>query len=427
MQIFQWFIDSDLKINRMIYTPPAKANFSWCSVLLDHLFKPKADFNQELKKLLGAEAVWVGDAWVIMLAEGLKSLAFGSIKKQIVLPAYSCNEFVKAILLANLEPVFVDIAEDGRFSVDCLDNLNANQVLALLAVNTSGVVGDLDGLLAWAEQHGCYLVEDAGYSFLGEDLHGKPYGSWGHATIINMSEGKIIPCGGAAWLVKTTELAESGRKQFLPLLQTKPKSNLAEAVHLAIYAIGSSRYVYHLYQLMRKWGLADWKAMLTTEPSRLGENYATGDLAMVGGQVQLANDHAEHLKSIRPRPWNNFRQSCAIQVLKTSNKLKKSRNHRIQWWKNQQLPNVRFLELPTAGMPVKFPVLIDLSGCTASQFAFLAACGIKKQYPSTWPMYGIAATCSRKFYEQAYTLPIHEGILLKDVEAYAAVLRKMLQ
>jgi hypothetical protein len=72
-------------------------------------------------------------------------------------------------------------------------------------------------------------------------------------------------------------------------------------------------------------------------------------------------------------------------------------------------------------------VLIDLSGSTASQLAFLAVCGIKKQYPSTWPMYGIAAPSSRKFYEQAYTLPIHEGILLKDVEANAAVVRKILQ
>lgn len=410
----------------MIFAPPAKANFSWWSVLFDHFFKPKADFNQELKKLLGAEAVWVGDAWVIMLAEGLKSLAFGSTKKQIILPAYSCNEFVKAILLANLEPVFVDIAEDGRFSVDCLDNLDTHQVLALLAVNTSGVVGDLDGLLAWSDQHGCYLVEDAGYSFLGEELSGKPFGSWGHATIINMSEGKIIPCGGAAWLVKTAELAERGKKQFLSLQQTKPKSNLSEAVHLAIYAIGSSLYVYHLYQLMRKWGLADWKAMLTTEPSRLGENYETGDLAMVEGQIKLTNAHAENLRSIHPRPWNNFRQSCAIQVLKTANKLKNNRNLRIQWWMNQELPNVRFLKLPNAGMPVKFPVLIDLGGCTASQLALLAACGIKKQYPSTWPMFGVAPPFSRMFYEQAYTLPIHEGILLEDVEAYAAVVRKML-
>ena len=411
----------------MIFAPPAKANFSWWSVLFDHFFKPKADFNQELKKLLGAEAVWVGDAWVIMLAEGLKSLAFGSAKTQIVLPAYSCNEFVKAILLANLEPLFVDIAEDGRFSVDCLDNLNTNQVLALLAVNTSGVVGDLDGLLEWSDQHGCYLVEDAGYSFLGEDAQGKPYGSWGHATIINMSEGKIVPCGGAAWLVKTAELAERGKKQFMPLQQTKPKSNLSEAVHLAIYAIGSSRYIFHLYQLMRKWGLADWKAMLTTEPSRVGENYETGDLAMVEGKIQLSNTHTEHLRSMHPRPWNNFRQSCAIQVLKTANKLKNNRNLRIQWWMSQKIPNTRFLKLPTSGMPVRFPVLIDLSECTASQLSFLAACGIKKQYPSTWPMFGIAPPFSHIFYEQAYTLPIHEGILLEDVEAYAAALQKMLQ
>jgi hypothetical protein len=116
-------------------------------------------------------------------------------------------------------------------------------------------------------------------------------------------------------LVKTAELAEKSIKQFLPMLQTKPKSNLAEAVHLAIYTIGSSRYVYHLYQLLRKLGLADWKAMLTTEPSRLGENYATGDLAMVEGQVQLSNVHAGHLRSIHPRPLGGAALPGQCQIL----------------------------------------------------------------------------------------------------------------
>lgn len=411
----------------MFYAPPAKSNFSWWAVLSDHLFKPKADFSQQVKALLSADAVWVGDAWVPMLAEGLKSLAFGTSKKQIVLPAYSCNEFVKAILLANLEPLFVDLDMDGRLCVDCLDDIDSNQVLALLAVNTTGIVGDLDALLAWSDQHGCYLVEDAGYSFLGEDSHGKPFGSWGHATIINMSEGKIIPCGGAAWSVKTAELAERGRKQFMPLEQRRPNSNLSEALKLAIYAIGSSRFVYHIYQWMRKWGLADWKAMLTTEPSRVGENYETGDLAMVGGLIQLSNVHAEHLKSINPKPWNNFRQSCAIQVLKTEKKLKKSRNLRIQWWKNQQMPGVRFLSIPPAAMPVKYPVLIDFKGISNTEISILASLGIKKQYPQSWPMYGIAAPFSRIFYEQAYTLPIHEGIFLDDLEAYASAIKKMMQ
>jgi hypothetical protein len=40
-------------------------------------------------------------------------------------------------------------------------------------------------------------------------------------------------------------------------------------------------------------------------------------------------------------------------------------------------------------------------------------------------MYQIDAPFSRLFYEQAYTLPVHEGILLEDIEAYASVLKKM--
>jgi hypothetical protein len=409
----------------MLFAPPAKASFSWWFILFNHFFRPKADFSMELGQRLGAKAVWVGDAWVPMLAEGLKSLRLGSHKSKVVLPAYSCNEFVKAILLADLEPLFVDIDENGKFCLASLNDIDPSSVLAVLAVNTSGVVGELDEILAWANQQGCYLVEDAGYTFLGNNAAGRPFGSWGHATIINMSEGKIIPCGGAAWAVKTDELAERGRKQFMQLVSTPPRTNAREAIHLAIYRLGSSRFMYHLYQCLRKWGLADWKAALTTEPSRLGENYATGDLEQDGDAIQLSETHRKQLESIRPRPWNNIRQNCALQVMRNEIKLKQDRQLRLQWWKNQQLNGFYFLPTPPDAMPVKCPVLIDCKGFNDAQLKELASLGIKKQYPSTWPMYHLDAPFSSLFYEQAYTLPVHEGILLEDIEACASVLKKM--
>jgi hypothetical protein len=324
-----------------------------------------------------------------------------------------------------LEPLFVDIDENGKFSLSSLNDIDPNPVLAVLAVNTSGVVGELDEILGWANQHGCYLVEDAGYTFLGNDAAGRSFGSWGHATIINMSEGKIIPCGGAAWAVKTDELAERGSKQFVQLVSTPPRTNTREAIHLAIYRLGSSRFVYHFYQWLRKWGLADWKAALTTEPSRVGENYATGDLEQDGDAIQLSETHRKQLESIRPNPWNNIRQTCALQVMRNEIKLKQNRQLRLQWWKNQQLNGVHFLPTPPDAMPVKCPVLIDCKGFNDAQLNELAALGIKKQYPSTWPMYHLDAPFSRLFYEQAYTLPVHEGIFLEDIEAYASVLKKM--
>jgi hypothetical protein len=70
-------------------------------------------------------------------------------------------------------------------------------------------------------------------------------------------------------------------------------------------------------------------------------------------------------------------------------------------------------------------VLIDCKGFNDAQLSELAALGIKKQYPSTWPMYHLDAPFSRLFYEQAYTLPVHEGIFLEDIEAYETVLKKM--
>ena len=409
----------------MLFAPPAKASFSWWSIVSNHFFRPKADFNMELEQRLGAKAVWVGDSWVPMLAEGLKSLRLGSNKTKVVLPAYSCNEFVKAVLLADLEPLFVDIDQNGKFCLASLNDIDPSPVLAVLAVNTSGVVGELDEILGWANQHDCYLVEDAGYTFLVYNAAGRPFGSWGHATIINMSEGKIIPCGGAAWSVKTDELAVKGKKQFMPLESTPPRANIGEAIHLAIYRLGSSRFVYHFYQCLRKWGLADWKAALTTEPSRVGENYATGDLEQHGDAIRLSETHRKQLESIRPKPWNNIRQTCALQVMCNEINLKHDRQLRLQWWKNQQLNGFYFLPTPPDAMPVKCPVLIDCKGFNDAQLKELASLGIKKQYPSTWPMYHLDAPFSSLFYEQAYTLPVHEGILLEDIEAYASVLKKM--
>jgi hypothetical protein len=411
----------------MRYAPPARACYSWRSILFDHIFRSKVDFNFELQNWLGAEAVWVGDAWVTMLSEGLKSLRVDDKKIKVVLPAYSCNEFVKAILLADLEPLFVDINEDGKLTLASLNEIDPNPILAVLAVNTSGVVGELNAILSWANKNGCYLVEDAGYTFLGKDEGGRPFGSWGHATIINMSEGKIIPCGGGAWAVKTHDLADKGRRQFMQLISTSPQTNVKEAIHLAIYRLGSSRFIFHLYQWMRNKGLADWKAALTSEPSRLGENYATGDLEQDGDAMRLSETYRKQLESILPKPWNNIRQNCALQVMRNEIKLKQHRHLRLQWWQAQQMKGIQLLPIPSDAMPVKCPVLIDCKGFNDDQLNQLAALGIKKQYPSTWPMYHLDAPFSRLFYEQAFTLPIHEGIFLNDIAKRVLILKQILQ
>lgn len=394
------------------FLPPAKALFSWWSAVLPSA--EKVDFPSALASFLGAPKVLVGDAWVNVLAEGFKGLAKGDKRKKVVLPGYSCNEFVKAILLANLEPLFVDIDAKGRIQTAALESIDHREVLALLAVNTSGVISPLEELRSWCDAHDCYLVEDAGYTFLGEGKNGKKYGSFGHVAIINMSEGKIIPCGGAAWVINEAALLEKFHFLEEMLTVNKPVSNTKEAIRLAVYRLGSSLWGYHAYQLLRKLGLGDWKSRLTSEPSRLGENYATGDLEWVGDEIQINKTHQDHLSNIIIRPWNRVRQQCASSILRNRKKLLMQRQQMLECYRKklQSLP----LDIPETAMPVRLPIFLSISQNDHELIQKLADSGIKKQYPASWPMYRLPLPNSRKFYEQAFTLPLHESVRIKDIE-----------
>ena len=95
----------------MIYQPPAKS-LAPLKAVLAPLQNKNADFEKVLATYLRAKDVVIGDAWVWVLAEGLRALGEGYSEKKIILPAYSCNEFTKAILLAGFEPLYIDLADD---------------------------------------------------------------------------------------------------------------------------------------------------------------------------------------------------------------------------------------------------------------------------------------------------------------------------
>jgi len=402
------------------FLPPAKAQFSWWKSVLP-VFN-KVDFPSLVEEFLAAPKVLVGDAWVNILAEGFKGLARGDNRKKVVLPGYSCNEFVKAILLADLEPLFIDLDAQGKIQTSVLDPLDKTEILSLLAVNTSGIASPLPELKEWCDTYQCYMVEDAGYTFLGEDEKGKRFGSFGHVSIINMSEGKIIPCGGAAWVINDASLVE--KYDFLErmLSRNQPLSNTKEAMRLAVYQLGSSLWGYHVYQVLRKRGLGDWKAKLTSEPSRLGENYASGDLEWKEDKIVINAAHLKTLENICIRPWNRVRQQAALLILKSRTRLIHQRKQKLEKYK-QLLKSIQ-LELPPMGMPVRLPILLLVNDKDSMEK--LADRGIKKQYPPSWPMAGLNLPNSKKFYHQAFTLPLHQSVSAADIEKNSDLIRKYL-
>jgi dTDP-4-amino-4,6-dideoxygalactose transaminase len=393
------------------FLPPAKASFSWWKAVLPPT--GKVDFPSVVADFLGAPKVIVGDAWVNVLAEGFKGLAKGDKRTKVVLPGYSCNEFVKAILLADLEPLFIDLDTEGKIQTTVLEQLDKTEILALLAVTTSGVVSPLSTLKDWCIANNCFMVEDAGYTFLGEDESGKKYGSFGHVAIVNMSEGKIIPCGGAAWVINESALADRWDDIGQKVAETAPVSNFRESLRLLVYQLGSSKWGYHFYQQLRMLGLKDWKSKFTSEPSRMGENYASGNLEWKDNRIVMDEEHHDQLKKILIRPWNRVRQQCALQILKDRKKLMKERKRLVELYR--KLLEFPALELPQNAMPVRLPILLNVPLDSPEIIKNLASGGIKKQYPPSWPMYQLPLPNSQKYYREAFSLPLHHSVSDSDI------------
>jgi dTDP-4-amino-4,6-dideoxygalactose transaminase len=401
----------DVKENRkfpfLMPLPPARVNLNlWQTLRI--AVQNEVPLEEKLKQLLNTEMLFVADAWVNVLAQSLKVLADTVQADEVILPAYSCNEFSKAILLAGLKPVYVPLDANCRLNPDAISSQIGNNTLALLAVNNTGVVSNLNQLRNFCDDHNIYMVEDAGYTFLGYSDEGQAFGSFGHIAVINMSEGKTIPCGGAIISVNDRQLYNSFYSLKKQVEATKPKSNLKEFISLFIFKLGASRLGFGLYALISSLKLFDLKSLFSSEPSRKSEHYASGDLEWVNGMISLNSEHKAALAQIKIRPWNKMRKACAIHLIKQRDALRSRRKLRLNWWMENLDAEIISFSLPDKAMPVKLPFLLPQSVINDQIAEKLAWWGIKKQYPHTWPMYNISEKSDRSFYEGMYTLPLHE-------------------
>lgn len=401
--------------------PPAQTSFSILKVITG---MSKANIlEQEMASYLGADLVFIGDAWVNVLAEGLRCLPGMETKQEVILPVYSCNEFTKAILLAGLKPVYAPLDDSCRLAVGSVEKYITENTLAVLSVNNTGVASDLSALREFCENHSVWMLEDAGYTFLGSDMDGRPYGSFGHAAVINMSEGKTIPCGGAAWAVNDKRLTTAFETLAHKISTAAPRSDAAELLSLLIYKTGASTPGFTLYRLLRSMTSTDLKNLFSSEPSRQAEHYESGNLQLEDGIIKMDAGHEAQLKAITIRPWNNARKSAARLIMLQAESIRNRRNRNLQLWKAALEGSVRLLELPDNAMPVKQPFLLPQGLFSKTEIGKLAWQGIKKQYPPSWPMAGIRAAHDQLFYGQAYTLPLHTALSRRRIRKLAAIIK----
>lgn len=120
---------------------------------------------------------------------------------EVILPAFTCEVVVNALLYRKIRPVYADI-EMGTLNIDAakLDGLITARTKAIVAQHTFGVACDMDAINALAKKRGIHVIEDCAVS-LGSSYKGRAVGTLGDAAIFSTDRTKITSTlsGGVAF------------------------------------------------------------------------------------------------------------------------------------------------------------------------------------------------------------------------------------
>jgi dTDP-4-amino-4,6-dideoxygalactose transaminase len=120
---------------------------------------------------------------------------------EVITTAYTFAGTWQPILHQGATPVFVDI-DPRSYNLDPrrVEAAITPRTRAIIAVHIGGLPADLDELIAIAERHGLYLVEDACQAH-GATYHGRQVGSFGVVACYSLNSSKILTGGEGGLLV----------------------------------------------------------------------------------------------------------------------------------------------------------------------------------------------------------------------------------
>jgi len=186
------------------------------------LGEPVRAFERTLARLTHAtEAVGVGSGTDALLLS-LRALGVGP-GDLVVVPAFGFVASAEAVVMAGARPVFADVsgflldAASVRAALDAMEESTRRRVRAVLPVHLFGecaCMGGPDGLLALADAHGMFVVEDAAQAILATD-RGRPEGSMGALGALSFFPTKNLGGWGDGGAVLTSDDALGRRVRRL--------------------------------------------------------------------------------------------------------------------------------------------------------------------------------------------------------------------
>lgn len=169
--------------------------------------------GQETREFEKEFAAWAGTKHAVALTNGTVALDVALIAlgigagDEVIVTSRTFLASVSSIVNTGATPVFADVDRDSQnISPETISAVITPRTKAIVAVHLAGWPCEMDGLMALAEQHGLYVIEDCAQAH-GALYRGKPVGSIGHIGAWSFCQDKIMTTGGEGGMVTTNDEA----------------------------------------------------------------------------------------------------------------------------------------------------------------------------------------------------------------------------
>jgi len=124
---------------------------------------------------------------------------------EVITSPFTFFATVEAIVYTGAKPVFADI-EPETFTIDCtkIEEKITPRTKAILPVHLFGHPSDMERIMAIAEKHGLYVIEDCAQAF-GAEIRGRKVGSFGDTGCFSFYPSKNLGAYGDGGMITLRE------------------------------------------------------------------------------------------------------------------------------------------------------------------------------------------------------------------------------
>ena len=161
----------------------------WDSRWISNRGQASIDFENDLKKYLGCNNVWLFANGHVAMEVALQALG---MQGEVITTPYTHISTTNAIVRNGLKPVFVDVKEDNyTINPELIEAAITENTVAIVATHVYGFLCDVDAIDRIAEKHNLKVVYDAAHAF-GVTLNGVSAANYGDAAMFSTHATKVF-------------------------------------------------------------------------------------------------------------------------------------------------------------------------------------------------------------------------------------------